>query len=102
MNTITKEMFLQQKINNFIIFIDQKIGKDNSIYREFCTYKSDLNLFLQNMIQLSAYANKETKEFSHEAIEKFLEYKGITKKIENEDFIKINRYFNMFIKIIES
>ena len=96
----TKEKFLKEKINNFIIFIDTKIGKENNIYKEFIKYRNDINLFLQAIVQLSTYA--KNRKFEPETIEKYLEMNDVKVILEKEDFIKLNRYFDMFIQIIDS
>lgn len=101
---MNKEVFIKEKLNNFIIFIESIIGKDNNIYKDFISYKNDIKLFLQAIMQISSFAVKEgnNKVLPKEHIFKYLEYQNITKKIEDKDIIKLNRYFNMFIKIIES
>ena len=97
MAEITKELFLRQKIANFIIFIEQKIGKENSIYSEFCAYQADLNKFLQMIIQVSNFTKNN---LSHDNIQKYLEFKGVSAVLLKDDLDKIVRYYQMFIKII--
>lgn len=99
MSNITKEAFLKQKISNFIIFIEKKIGKDNNIYKDFQTYSNDLNQFLQAMIQVSRLTNGT---LTNENILKFLEIKGVNHKLCQEDIVIINRYFTMFVKVLEN
>lgn len=77
MSIMTKETFLKQKISNFLIFIKEKIGDDNNVYRNFVAYSQDLNSFLQAFIQL-----KQVGGISSELIAKYLEIKGIKTKIE--------------------
>lgn len=96
----TKQEFLTQKINNFIIFIEQKIGKENKIYSDFIGYSKNLNNFLQAIIQLGNFA-KSNGGINEESIKKYLEIQGVKKNLEKEDFIKIIRYFDMFIKIVD-
>lgn len=99
MSNITKEAFLKQKIKNFIIFIEKKIGKENNIYRDFCGYTDNLNSFLQAMIQVSKLVNGA---ISVEHILKYLELKGVVHKLSQEDLSTINRYFSMFVKVLEN
>lgn len=89
-------MFLTQKINNFLIFIKEKIGDDNSVYRDFQAYANDLNSFLTAFVQLNQVGINE------QLIRKYLDAKGIKKEVKPEDFKKIMAYFNMFAKVINS
>ena len=97
MTEMTKEEFLKQKIKNFIIFIQDKIGKDNSIFTEFCEYQNNLNKFLQNMIQLDKFTNGK---LTTENIQKYLEFKKVDAILLEADLEKIIKYYQMFIKVI--
>lgn len=105
----TKEAFLKQKIKNFNIFIAEKIGKENNIYKEFEAYQNNMNAFLQNILQLSSYAKvsrensrEGEKYFDEDTIQKYLEMHGVVNKLEKADFEKLNRYFNMFLTVVNS
>lgn len=100
----TKEGFLKQKISNFIIFIEKKIGKDNKIYADFQNYLKDLNLFLQDIIQISQFTKTKDgqKYLEIDYIKKYLEFKEVRVNLSEEDFTKLNRYFNMFIKVVDN
>lgn len=89
-----KNTYLKEKITNFIIFIDQKIGKDNIIYSDFVKYQKDINLFLTDFIKLSKI------EITDEGIYKYLAFKNVNQKLEKEDLNKTKRYFEMFQKVI--
>jgi hypothetical protein len=99
MSTITKEAFLRQKISNFIIFIKTKIGEDNNIYREFIEYEKNLEYFLRAVTQLTVLAPKGI--VTNEMVEKYLKAKGIEKKLPEDDITLINRYIQMFLKLIK-
>ena len=98
MNVITKEAFLKQKINNFSIFIAEKIGKDNQIYRDFTMYAQDINAFLQAIISLRQLGSA----IDETLVKKYLEVKGVKKELEPKDLAKINAYFTMFVRVINS
>ena len=93
---MNKEVFLKQKINNFIIFIEQKIGKNNSIHNEFVNYGTNLQDFLRDIIQLSKF------KIDEEMVQKYLSLKGVQTKLDKKDMEKIQRYFEMFVKVINS
>jgi hypothetical protein len=98
MSIVTKEAFLKQKIRNFIIFIENKIGKDNNIFRDFEGYHNNLNAFLQAMIQLSSLCKGRIDD---KMILKYFEMKGVEHKLCQEDITLINRYFVMFVKLLD-
>jgi hypothetical protein len=93
---MNKETFLKQKINNFSIFIKEKIGEENKIYKEFLNYQNDLAAFLRDIIQLSKVPINE------DLVKNYMEIKGVDKKLSKADMEKIKRYFEMFVKIINS
>ena len=98
MNAVTKETFLTQKINNFTIFIKEKLGEDNAVYRDFVSYSKDLNSFLQAIISLRQIGSV----IDETLVKKYLELKGIKKELSAEDLKKINAYFTMFVKVINA
>ncbi len=93
---MNKEVFLKQKISNFIILIREKIGENNTIYNEFVNYQNDLNGFLRDIIQISKL------EINEELIIKYMSLKGVSKKLDKADIEKIRRYFEMFVKVVNS
>ena len=98
MSTVTKEIFLTQKINNFIIFIKEKLGEDNAVHCDFVGYSKDLNSFLQAIISLRQIG----PVIDETLVKKYLELKGIKKELSAEDLKKINAYFSMFVKVISA
>ena len=90
----SKEAFLKQKITNFTIFIEKKIGTDNNTYRDFVSYQSDLNSFLRDIIAISKQPINST------TINQYFDFKAVKAKISKEDIEVVGKYFEMFIKVI--
>jgi hypothetical protein len=95
----SKEQILKQKITNFILYAEKLFPDNKILIEKFKNYLVNMNAFLSDMIQISNFIKKEGE--NTEIIIKFLEMNGITKKIAAEDITKINRYLQMFIKILE-
>ena len=89
-----KKTFIKEKIKNFSIFIADKIGEDNQIYRDFKKYQDDLDSFLHEIIKISKV------EISDEIILEYLKVKGVTAKLDEADFTRVKRYFKMFVQIV--
>lgn len=101
---MNKQDFILQKLNNFSLFVEKELGKDNEVYKDLQLYLSNLNVFIQNLIRLSAIASTKDgkKIFVLEDINKYLEYKNITKKVDKTICEKLMRYLNMFLDILNS
>lgn len=92
----TKQEFLKQKINNFIIFIRQEIGTENKIYTDFLKYQNDMKLFLQAIVQIS------NLKIDKEMVLKYLEMNDVKVELKESSFNQLMRYLNMFISVVNS
>lgn len=92
----TKQEFLKQKINNFIIFIRQEIGTENKIYTDFLKYQNDMKLFLQAIVQIS------NLKIDKEMVLKYLEMNDVKVELRESSFNQLMRYLNMFISVVNS
>ena len=99
----SKGEFMQQKLKNFIKYIETAIGKDNQVYRDLLNYESNFQEFLRVLLSLQNFAKKKDNKyvFEEETLVKFLESRGIQKNVLNAEVIdKINRYFSMFTTVL--
>lgn len=99
----TKEQVLREKLSNFIKFVKENIGTQNNIYEDLIAYEKNFETFLQHILQVAGFAKQnENGNWSIEEtyILKYLEAKGIAKKLSKEIITKINRYFAMFLKLL--
>lgn len=92
----TKEAFLKQKINNFIIFIRGEIGTDNNIYREFTKYQTDMRAFLQAIVQIS------NLKIDKDMVLLYLEKNGVKAQLKESSFKMLMRYLDMFVKVVNT
>lgn len=92
----TKQEFLKQKINNFIIFIRQEIGTENKIYTDFLKYQNDMKLFLQAIVQIS------NLKIDKAMVLKYLEMNDVKVELKESSFNQLMRYLNMFISVVNS
>lgn len=106
----TKEQFIKQKLRNFSIYIAEKLGNENLVYKEISAYEHrPVGDFLEMIIKLAQFAQKgEDGEliFPDKAIAQYLESRGLSDFLKKNDAAavvsKINQYFSMFLNIVNS
>lgn len=94
----TKETFFKEKLNNFSDFVKNEIGEDNDIYTDIQKYKSDLNVFMNDLISIVKLSGNSI--ITTENINKYLSLKKVDKEISEKAIDKLHRYLNMFIDIM--
>lgn len=99
MTSITIEDFLNSKLKNFILFIEEKFGKENKLYKQI------IQLNTHGLINYADYISKacdvkDNKYFLQDNIvAKYLEENEV--KIQNsEDLVKLRRYLEMFVNVV--
>ena len=101
---IDRKTFLKEKLNNFILFIENTFGKNNILLREFSSYidiDKSIEPFLKGILQLCNFLdlpmdNEDKKNKNMLKLNTFLEYKGLSTSEENK--FKMLRYFELFFK----
>ena len=102
MSKTTKEEFLIATLKKFSLYVGENLGKENQVYIDIQAYSNNLTLFIQDLIRLSATANTREgkKEFEIEDINKYLIYKNITTKVNEDICNKLMQYLNAFLDVL--
>ena len=108
-NNITLEIFLKQKLNNFILYLEKTIGKNNKLYpqvQQLQNNEQGLINYAEYLVKV-AKINPTTKKyyFEESTIIDYLENNGFNKddidKVDNNNFIKmLIRYLELFVNTI--
>lgn len=104
---ITLEIFLKQKLTNFILYLEKTIGTNNKLYPQILKMKNNETQLISYSEYLVKVAKKEKDEYYFEeaTIIDYLENNGFTKKslilLDEGNFInKLKRYLELFVNTI--
>lgn len=106
MAEIEKRIYIKEKLNNFILFIQETFGEDNILLREFGTAieidKVGFEPMIKGLLKISEFmtlpvSSEIIKNENMEKIKLFLDFKGL--KASEENMYKLLRYLDLFYKV---
>lgn len=106
MAEIEKRIYIKEKLNNFISFIQETFGKDNILIKEFGDAvnidKVGFEPMIKGLLKISSLIalpmdNEQKKNDNMELIKLFLDFKEL--QTTRENMYKLLRYLDLFYKV---
>ena len=106
MAEIEKRKYIKEKLNNFILFIQQTFGKDNILLKEFGDAinidKVGFEPMIKGLLKISEFMKlpmdtEEKKKENMGLLLLFLDFKQL--KTTDENMFKLLRYLDLFYKV---
>ena len=106
MTEIEKKTYIKEKLNNFILFVNETFGKDNILLKEFGSAvdieKNGFEPMIRGLLQISQLMalpmdTEEKKKENMIKLRTFLNFKEL--KARDDQMLKLLRYLDLFYKV---